>query len=147
MFAIDGLLWIWLYRLWPRCLDAMVVVKAADLLSNANAKTGGSPDGAIGRRMIGSIHRECPDRSVIFNERDLHRVLFLYVDYYPTNPHPSVTRQGLPRLARDPVTQDRESHRHHASPWLCTTATNVSPPDSYQIPTHHWLLRGRYAVV
>src|ERR1039457_1286264 len=27
LFAIDRLLWIWLYRIWPRCLDAMVLVK------------------------------------------------------------------------------------------------------------------------
>ena len=29
LFAIDRLLWIWLYRIWPRCLDAMVLVKPA----------------------------------------------------------------------------------------------------------------------
>jgi hypothetical protein len=35
----------------------------------------------------------------------------------PTNPHPSVTRQGLPRLAPDPTTQDRNSRRHPESCW------------------------------
>jgi hypothetical protein len=28
LFMIDRLLWVWLYRLWPRCLDAMVLVRA-----------------------------------------------------------------------------------------------------------------------
>src|SRR5450755_2557472 len=27
LLTIDRLLWVWLYRLWPRCLDAMVLVK------------------------------------------------------------------------------------------------------------------------
>src|ERR1700685_267245 len=27
LFSIDRLLWIWLYRLWPRCLEGMVLVK------------------------------------------------------------------------------------------------------------------------
>jgi putative transposase len=30
--AIDRLLWIWLYRLWPRCLSAMVLVKPATVI-------------------------------------------------------------------------------------------------------------------
>src|ERR1022692_4338050 len=29
LFAIDRLLWVLLYRLWPRCLEAMVLVKPA----------------------------------------------------------------------------------------------------------------------
>src|SRR6266508_4890417 len=29
LFATDRLLWVWLYRIWPRCLDAMVLVKPA----------------------------------------------------------------------------------------------------------------------
>src|ERR1700694_4791598 len=29
LFAIDRLLWVWLYRLWPRCLDTMMLVKPA----------------------------------------------------------------------------------------------------------------------
>jgi hypothetical protein len=27
LFAIDRLLWVLLYRLWPRCLEVMVLVK------------------------------------------------------------------------------------------------------------------------
>ena len=32
LLPIDRLLWIWLYRLWPRCLDAMVLVKPATVV-------------------------------------------------------------------------------------------------------------------
>lgn len=27
--SIDRLLWVWLYRVWPRCLNIMVLVKPA----------------------------------------------------------------------------------------------------------------------
>src|ERR1035437_9898751 len=30
--AVDRLLWIWLYRLWPGCLEAMVLVKPATVV-------------------------------------------------------------------------------------------------------------------
>jgi hypothetical protein len=32
LFATDRLLWVWLYRIWPRCLDAMVLVKPATVI-------------------------------------------------------------------------------------------------------------------
>jgi len=32
MFAIDRLLWVWLYRLWPRCLEVMVLVEPATIV-------------------------------------------------------------------------------------------------------------------
>src|SRR5271167_98454 len=32
LFAVDRLLWIWLYRLWPGCLEAMVLVKPATVV-------------------------------------------------------------------------------------------------------------------
>ena len=32
LIAIDRLLWVWLYRLWPRCLAAMVLVKPATVV-------------------------------------------------------------------------------------------------------------------
>src|ERR1700720_3277681 len=32
LFKIDRLLWVWLYRLWPHCLDAMVLVKPATVV-------------------------------------------------------------------------------------------------------------------
>jgi hypothetical protein len=32
LFTVDRLLWIWLYRLWPRCLEVMVLVKPATVV-------------------------------------------------------------------------------------------------------------------
>ena len=32
LIAIDRLLWVWLNRLWPRCLDTMVLVKPATVV-------------------------------------------------------------------------------------------------------------------
>src|SRR5713226_4512090 len=32
LFAIDRLLWVWLYRVWPRCLEVMVLVKPAKVI-------------------------------------------------------------------------------------------------------------------
>jgi putative transposase len=32
LFALDRLLWIWLYRVWPRCLNIMVLVKPATVV-------------------------------------------------------------------------------------------------------------------
>ena len=30
--SLDGLLWVWLYRVWPRCLKVMVLVKSATVV-------------------------------------------------------------------------------------------------------------------
>jgi hypothetical protein len=32
LFTIDRLLWVWLYRLWRRCLDTMLLVKSATVI-------------------------------------------------------------------------------------------------------------------
>ncbi len=32
LFALDRILWIWLYRVWPRCLNIMVLVKPATVV-------------------------------------------------------------------------------------------------------------------
>src|ERR1700693_1497212 len=32
LFTIDRLLWVWLYRIWPRCLDTMLLVKPATVV-------------------------------------------------------------------------------------------------------------------
>src|SRR5580698_9150901 len=32
LFTNDRLLWVWLYRLWPRCLDTMVLGKPATVV-------------------------------------------------------------------------------------------------------------------
>src|SRR5208282_3345369 len=31
-YSIDRLLWVWLYRVWPRCLEVMVVAKPATVV-------------------------------------------------------------------------------------------------------------------
>jgi hypothetical protein len=38
LFAVDRLLWVWLYRLWPRCLEAMVLDKPATVISEMSSK-------------------------------------------------------------------------------------------------------------
>jgi hypothetical protein len=38
LFTIDRLLWVWLYRLWPRCLDVMVLVKPATVILVASSR-------------------------------------------------------------------------------------------------------------
>ncbi len=32
LLAVDRLLWVWLYRLWPLCLEAMVLVKPTTVI-------------------------------------------------------------------------------------------------------------------
>src|SRR6202521_2108810 len=32
LLTMDRLLWVWLYRLWPRCLDTMILVKPATVI-------------------------------------------------------------------------------------------------------------------
>jgi putative transposase len=32
LLTMDRLLWVWLHRLWPRCLDAMILVKPATVI-------------------------------------------------------------------------------------------------------------------
>jgi len=32
LFTIDRLLWVWLYRIWPRCPDTMMLVKSATVI-------------------------------------------------------------------------------------------------------------------
>ena len=32
LFTLDRLFWVWLYRIWPRCLEAMVLVKPAAVI-------------------------------------------------------------------------------------------------------------------
>src|SRR5271157_1196917 len=32
LICIDRLLWVWLYRVWPRCLDVRVLVKLATIV-------------------------------------------------------------------------------------------------------------------
>jgi transposase InsO family protein len=49
-------------------------------------------------RVIGSIRRECLDHVIVFNERNLHRHLQSFLDYY----HRSRTHLGLQKDAPEP---------------------------------------------
>jgi hypothetical protein len=97
-------------------------------------------------RVIGSIRRECLDHVVIFNERHLRRVLSSYVDYH----HRSRTHLSLdkdcPESRPISASQRRKNRRRSKNSVAFTIATNASPPDSSQIPTHETLSR-RYAGV
>jgi hypothetical protein len=46
LFTIDRLLWVWFYRLWPRCLDTMVLVKPATVVQFTVKASACSGDGA-----------------------------------------------------------------------------------------------------
>ena len=48
LFALDRLLWIWLYRVWPRCLSIMVLVKPATVSSGTVKASGSIGAGAQG---------------------------------------------------------------------------------------------------
>jgi len=43
LFAIDRLFWVCLYRLWPRCLEAMVLVKPATVVQVSACFGSGRP--------------------------------------------------------------------------------------------------------
>jgi hypothetical protein len=49
-------------------------------------------------RLVGSIRRECLDRVIVFNERQLRQILASYYEYY----HRSRTHLGLDKDAPDP---------------------------------------------
>ena len=45
LVSADRLLWVWLYRIWPKVLDAMVLVKPATVIDwhrKGSASTGGA---------------------------------------------------------------------------------------------------------
>src|SRR5450759_4570245 len=42
LFCADRLLWVWLYRIWPQALNAMVLVKPTTVVQRGIAKAFGS---------------------------------------------------------------------------------------------------------
>jgi transposase InsO family protein len=49
---------------------------------------------AFAERLVGTIHRDCPDRILIVNRRHLERVLPTYIDHYNTHrPHRSLDQR------------------------------------------------------
>ena len=55
-------------------------------------------------RLVGSIRRECLDRVIVFNERQLRQLLQSYADYYHrVRPHRSLDHDSpIPRLVESP---------------------------------------------
>ena len=55
-------------------------------------------------RLVGSIRRECLDRLIVFNERQLRRVLESYLEYYHhARPHRSLDHDSpVPRPVESP---------------------------------------------
>ena len=55
--------------------------------------------------MIGSIHRECLDHLIVFNEDHLRRILTEYFDYYhEARCHLSLERNApVPRTVEPPI--------------------------------------------
>src|SRR5229473_486187 len=55
-------------------------------------------------RLVGSIRRECLDRIIVFNERQLRRTLESYFEYYhEIRPHRSLTHDSpIPRPVEAP---------------------------------------------
>jgi len=81
--------------------------------------------------VIGSIRRECLDHVVIFNERQLRRVLPSYVDYYHrTRTHLSLDKDRPdPRPISRPGSEESSPYRKSVA---CIIVTNASPPDSHR---------------
>jgi putative transposase len=60
---------------------------------------------AFVERMIGSIRRECLDHVLIFNERDLRRILKSYFDYYENRTHLGLAKDApIHRPVQPPAT-------------------------------------------
>jgi putative transposase len=57
LLTLDRLLWVWLYRVWPRCLDAMVLVKPATEFNRTGRGFGSIGVGARGADARQSIVR------------------------------------------------------------------------------------------
>src|SRR5712691_2624182 len=56
----------------------------------------------------------------------------------PTNPHSSIARQGLPRLAPGPATQDRKSRRHPAIRWPASPLRTAGPLTRPSAANQRW---------
>jgi Integrase core domain len=80
-------------------------------------------------RIIGSIRRECLDHIIIFNERQLRRVLSSYFQYHHQTP---ISR--LTRIVRNlaPYTQpSRETLSPSRRLVACIIATNAAPRELF----------------
>jgi transposase InsO family protein len=62
------------------------------------------------QRLVGSIRRECLDRVIVFNERQLRRILQSYFEYYhKIRPHRSLSHDSpIPRPVETPAKWERD---------------------------------------
>ncbi len=73
---------------------------------------------AICERFLGSVRRECLDHLVIFQEKQLDRVLHAYVQYFNrARPHQGI-RQQLPEQFNEPVRPDHDGGKILSFPIL-----------------------------
>ncbi len=73
---------------------------------------------AICERFLGSVRRECLDHLFIFQEKQLHRVLRAYVQYFnQARPHQGI-KQQIPERYDEPVPPDHESGKIFSFPVL-----------------------------
>jgi hypothetical protein len=90
---LDRLIFAGLYRLAPKVLGALAIVKPETVIKWHRAgfrsywrdrpTTPRSPwQNAYAERLIGSIRRECLDHVVVFGERHLRHILLSYMNYH-----------------------------------------------------------------
>jgi putative transposase len=73
---------------------------------------------AICERVLGSVRRECLDHLLILHEKQLHRVLNAYVQYFNhARPHQGI-RQQIPEQRAESVPHDHESGKILSFPIL-----------------------------
>lgn len=73
---------------------------------------------AICERFLGSVRRECLDHLFIFQEKQLHRVLRAYVQYFnQARPHQGI-KQQIPEQYGEPVPPDHKSGKILSFPVL-----------------------------
>src|SRR5713226_6422038 len=73
---------------------------------------------AICERFLGSVRRECLDHLLILHEKQLHRVLYAYVQYFnQAQPHQG-TRQQIPEQRAESMPPDHKSGKILSFPIL-----------------------------
>jgi transposase InsO family protein len=73
---------------------------------------------AICERFLGSVRRECLDHVLILHEKQLHRVLTAYVQYFNhARPHQGI-RQQIPEQRAESMPHDHESGKILSFPIL-----------------------------
>ena len=73
---------------------------------------------AICERFLGSVRRECLDHVLILHEKQLHRVLNAYVQYFnQARPHQGI-RQQIPEQRAESMLPDPESGKILSLPIL-----------------------------